>query len=252
VRVVIVDDEPLARRGVRARPAAVPDMEIVAECATGEEAVTTIQALAPDLVFLDIQMPDLNGFDVLRRLPAQQMPLVVFLTAYDRYALEAFEAQALDYLLKPIEDTRFMRALERARLLRSSHRLAEIENRIRGLLESLQERGSRPRYRTHMTVKTGRRVTIVDVMEIDWIGGAGDYVTLHAGGKDHLVRQTIGSLERELDPEHFLRIHRSTIVQTSRIAELVTLENGEFLVRLRNGKELGTSRSYSRRLEEWL
>ena len=252
MRVVIVDDEPLARRGVRARLAAAPDMRVVAECATGVEAVTAIQALAPDLVFLDIQMPDLNGFDVLRRLPARKMPLVVFLTAYEQYALEAFEAQALDYLLKPIDDARFMRALERARLLNASQSLPEIERRIRALLETLQETGSRPRYRTHMTVKTGRRVTIVDVMEIDWIGAAGDYVTLHVGEKDYLARKTIGSLERELDPERFLRIHRSTIVQAARIAELETLENGEFLVRLRNGTELKTSRSYSQRLEEWL
>ncbi len=252
MRVVIVDDEPLARRGVRARLAAAPDMRVVAECATGGEAVTTIQALGPDLVFLDIQMPDLNGFDVLRRLPPRKMPFVVFLTAYDQYALEAFEAQALDYLLKPIDDARFARALERARLLNASQSLPEIESRIRALLETLQETGSRPRYRTHMTVKTGRRMTIVDVMEIDWVGAAGDYVTLHVGEKDYLARQTISSLERELDPERFLRIHRSTIVQTSRIAELVTLENGEFLIRLRSGAELRTSRSYSQRLEEWL
>ncbi len=252
MRVVIVDDEPLARRGVRARLAAVPDMRVVAECANGAEAVTAIQALAPDLVFLDIQMPDLNGFDVLWRLPSRKTPLVVFLTAYDQYALEAFEAQALDYLLKPIDDERFMKALERARLLIASQSLSEIERRIRALLETLQETESRPRYRARMTVKTGRRVTIVDVTEIDWVGAAGDYVTLHVGEKDYLVRQTISSLERELDPERFLRIHRSTIVQTSRIAELMTLENGEFLVRLRSGTELRTSRSYSRRLEEWL
>src|SRR5262245_9872644 len=252
MRVVIVDDEPLARRGVRARPAAAPDMRVVAECATGGEALSTIRTLAPDLIFLDIQMPDLNGFDVLRRLPARKMPLVVFLTAYDQYALEAFEAQALDYLLKPIDDARFMRALERARILNASHRLPEIESRIRALLENLQETGSRPRYRTHMTVKTGRRVTIVNVMEIDWVSAAGDYVTLHVGERNYLVRKTISSLERDLDPERFLRIHRSTIVQTSRIAELVTLETGEFLVRLRNGAELKTSRGYSKRLEEWL
>jgi two-component system, LytTR family, response regulator len=166
--------------------------------------------------------------------------------------LEAFEAQALDYLLKPIDDARFMRAIERARLLSASHRLPEIERRIRALLETLQETESRPRYRTHMTVKTGRRVTIVNVMDIDWVGASGDYVTLHVGENDYLVRHTISSLERELDPERFLRIHRSTIVQTSRIAELQTLDNREFLVRLRNGKELRASRSYSQRLEEWL
>ncbi len=162
--------------------------------------------------------------------------------------METFEAQALDYLLKPIDDARFMRALERARLLNASQGLPEIERRIRTLLETLQETGSRHRYRTHITVKTRRRVTIVDVTKIDWVGAAGDYVMLRVGKKDYLVRQTISSLERELDPERFLRIHRSTIVQASRIAELAPLKNGEFLVRLRSGTELAFARPASRRL----
>lgn len=252
MRVLIVDDEPLARRGVRARLANRPDIEVVGECGSGNEALMMIQALAPDLVFLDIQMPDLNGFEVLRRLPAPKLPLVIFLTAYDQYALDAFEFHALDYLLKPIDDARFLRALERARLLSASRDLSEIKHRIGALLASLAETQSGQRYRTHLTVKNGRRATVVRVSEIDWISADGDYVTLHLKDKNYLVRQTISSLESELDPEHFLRIHRSTIVQTSRIAELVTLEGGDFLVRLRNGTELKTSRSYNRRLTGWL
>lgn len=252
MRVVIVDDEPLARRGVRIRLNATRNIDIVAECASGGEAVKSIQSLAPDLVFLDIQMPDLNGFDVLRRLPSQRLPLVVFLTAYDEYALAAFEAHALDYLLKPIDNARFERALKRARMLIASHDLAEVNQRVSALLDSLKQEKARPQYRTHITVKTGRRLTVVPISEIDWFGADGDYVTLHVSNKEYLVRQTISSLERELDPEHFLRIHRSTIVPTAQIAELTTLESEGFLVRLRNGSELKTSRSFRSRLGKWL
>lgn len=250
MRVVIVDDEPLARRGVRVRLRGAPDVDVIAECGTGGDAVNAMQSLGPDLVFLDIQMPDLNGFEVLRRLREQKLPLVIFLTAHDEYALAAFEAHALDYLLKPIDDARFAQALDRARILNASHTLAETNERISAMLNSIEQ--SQARYRTHITVKTGRRVKVVPVLEIDWIGADGDYVTLHVNDKDYLVRQTITSLERELDPEQFLRIHRSTIVQTSRIAELTTLEGEGYLVRLRNGSERRTSRPYRSRLKEWL
>jgi two-component system LytT family response regulator len=252
VRVVIVDDEPLGQRGVRARLAAAPDMEVVAECATGGDAVSAIRRFSPDLVFLDIQMPDMTGFEVLRRLPDRRMPLVIFVTAHDEHALKAFDAQAVDYLLKPIDDGRFASTLERARLLSGTRRLLDFERRVRSLLEELPESPSRDGYRRRIIARARHRVSIVPVSEIDWIGATGDYVTLHVGAREHLVRQTIGSLERQLDPEMFLRIHRSTIVQTCRICELVTRQNGELLVRLRDGTELRTSRSYSLRLEEWL
>lgn len=252
MRVVIVDDEPLARRGVRIRLKANCDMDVVAECGSGVEAAKSIRNLAPDLVFLDIQMPDLNGFDVLRRLPPQELPLVVFVTAYDEFALAAFEAHALDYLLKPIDDVRFEHALKRARMLNASHALGEMSQRVGALLDSLKQAHARPQYRTHITVKTGRRLRVVSVSEIDWFGADGDYVNLHVNNKEYLVRQTISSLERELDPEHFLRIHRSTIVSTAQIAELTSLDSEGFLVRLRNGRELKTSRSFRSRLGEWL
>ncbi len=252
MRVVIVDDEPLARRGVRLRLKAQSDIDIVAECATGVEATKSIGDLAPDLVFLDIQMPDLNGFEVLRRLPPPKLPLVVFLTAYDEFALAAFEAHALDYLLKPIDDARFARALKRARLLHGSRDLEEISQRVGALLDSLEKEKTRPQYRTHITVRTGRQFKVVSVSEIDWFGADGDYVTLHVNKKEYLVRQTISSLERELDPEQFLRIHRSTIVSTAQISELTSLDSEGFLVRLHNGSELKTSRSFRSRLGEWL
>lgn len=187
---------------------------------------------------------------MLRRLPADNLPLVIFLTAHDQHALAAFEAQAVDYLLKPIDDERLARALGRARLLIASRELSEIKDRIRSFLRTTGDPS--PRHRTHITVKTGRRATIISVSDIDWISADGDYVTLHVKDKSFLARQTIGSLESELDSEQFLRVHRSTIVNKSEIAELTTMENGGFLIRLRNGTELRTSRSCSQRLTEWL
>ncbi len=252
MRVVIVDDEPLGQRGVRARLAGARDVEVVAECATGREAVTAIETLSPDVVFLDIQMPDMNGFDVLRRLPNRVLPFVVFVTAHEQYALQAFEAQAVDYLLKPIDDDRFAATLARARLLSTSQHLMDFDRRISAVLDHVQRSELRSKYRLRMVVKARNRTTIVPVTDIDWIAATRDYVTLHVGSKEHLVRQTIGSLEQELDPELFLRIHRSTIVQASRISELATLSNGEYLVRLRDGTQLRTSRSYGERLERWL
>jgi two-component system LytT family response regulator len=251
VRVVIVDGESLGQRDLRARLAAIPDMDVVAVCATGGDAATVIHELSPDLVFLEVQLPDIDGFDVLRRLTAGQMPLVIFVTAHHEYARQAFEVQAVDYLLKPIDDVRFAGALERARLLSRSSRLFEFEHRVRALLAQLQS-GSHRRYRMRMLAKTRRHVSIVPVSEIDWIGAAGDYIALHVGTKAHLVRQTISSIERELDPDTFIRVHRSTIVQTARISELIPVRNGECLVRLKDGTELKTSRSYGQKLEESL
>jgi len=247
-----VDDEPLARRGIRLRLDATHDTDVVAECANGGEAIKSIQNLAPDLVFLDIQMPDLNGFEVLRRLPADNLPLIVFVTAYDEYALAAFEAHALDYILKPIDNARFEQALERARMLKTSHDLTETNRRLSALLHYLKQDKARPQYRTHITIKTGRRLRVVQIGEIDWISADGDYVTLHVNNKEYLVRQTISSLEHELDPEHFLRIHRSTIVPKAQIAELTTLEPEGFLIRLRNGSEVKASGGYRLRLGKWL
>jgi two-component system, LytTR family, response regulator len=251
VRVVIVDDEPLARSGVRVRLSRFPDVEIAGECGDGRAAVTAIREFSPDLVFLDIQMPDVNGFDVLRSLATDRLPLIIFLTAYDQYALNAFDVHALDYLLKPIDDERFRRSVERARGYLSNQTAANMEGRIRKLLGLAGEKGGGI-YEEHFAAQTGQRIVIVPVKDLDWIEANGDYVTLHAGGKSHLLRQTMGWMENKLDPKLFLRIHRSAIVHASKIRELISLGNREFMVRLSDGTEIRASRNYSERIERWL
>jgi two-component system LytT family response regulator len=252
VRVVIVDDEPLARSGVEARLAQHSDVQIVASCSTGREAASAINDLGPDLVFLDVQMPDLNGFDVLRKIPPSQMPSVVFLTAYDHYALEAFDVHAVDYLLKPIDEPRFARALERARAQIKTASGQHVERRLRDMLEQLQTKETRVAYESRFAVRTGRRVVIISVEDIDWVEATGDYVALHVGTKSHLLRQTMGRLELQLDPERFIRVHRSAIVHASRICELESLANREYLLRLTNGTKIRTSRRFSDKVDRWL
>jgi two-component system LytT family response regulator len=177
--------------------------------------------------------------------------LIIFLTAYDRYAVNAFEVHALDYLLKPIDDERFRRSVEHARDRMSTHTAANLEYRIRKLLESAGEKDSSA-YEDHFAAQTGQRIVIVPVKDVDWIEANGDYVTLHAGGKSHLLRQTMGSIEGKLDPKRFLRIHRSAIVHAMKIREVVSLGNREFMIRLGNGTEIKASRRYSERIERWL
>jgi two-component system LytT family response regulator len=251
MRILIVDDEPPARRGVRARLTNQPDIEIVGECASGKDAVTAIQSLSPDLVFLDIQMPDLSGFDVLRQLSGARLPLVIFLTAYNQHALRAFEVHALDYLVKPIDDVRFYESIEHARTHVGRRLAGEVETRLRKLLDEYQNDGA-SRYETRFAVRTRQRISIVEVNDIDWIQASRDYVTLHSGKKSYLLRQSMNGIESQLDPSRFLRIHRSAIIQASRIRELVTLENREYLIRLSTGVELKSSRTYSDVIERWL
>ena len=246
--VVIVDDEPLARRGVRARLSAFPDLEIVAECPDGTSAVETIRRLSPELVFLDVQMPGMTGFEVLQALSDAPLPAIIFLTAYDSYALKAFEVHALDYLLKPIDDERFKAAVDRALRQLSLEQADTLESRLRSLLEQ-QVPGS---FADRFAVKTGRRVVFVHADEIDWIEAAGDYASLHVGRRTHLVRETLQNLEKRLDPTRFVRIHRSTIVATSRVHEMESLPNHEFRVRLADGTELRASRTYSSAFENLL
>jgi two-component system LytT family response regulator len=252
MRVVIVDDEPLARAGVEARLAQHADMQVVAQCGSGKAAVAAICDLAPDLLFLDVQMPDLNGFDVLRKVSGNKVPLVIFLTAYDQYAMTAFEVHALDYLLKPIDDVRFADALERARVQLKTLSVPDIERRLRELLEQVERKEPRPHYESRFAVRTGRRITIVPVEQIDWIAATGDYVSLHVGNRSHLLRQTITRIEQQLDPECFIRVHRSAIVRASRICEMESLPNREYFLRLTNGAKIKTSRRFSDRIERWL
>lgn len=252
MRVVVVDDEPLARSGVEARLAQHNDVQVVASCGTGKEAVSAICDLNPDVVFLDVQMPDLSGFEVLRKIPEPQLPFIIFLTAHGHYALEAFDVDAVDYLLKPIDESRFKRALERVRAHMKTSSVRHIEDRLREMLKQFEPERPRDAYESRLAIRTGRRVAIVPVEEIDWIEATGDYVTLHVGAKSHLLRQTMTRLELQLDPDRFIRVHRSAIVQASRICELESLANREYLLRLTNGTKLRTSRRFSDRIERWL
>jgi two-component system, LytTR family, response regulator len=247
VRVLIVDDEPLARRGIVLRLRKFKDVDIVAECRDGPSAVEKILALTPDVVFLDVQMPGMNGFDVLRALPRESLPCVIFLTAYEQYALRAFEIHALDYLLKPIDDARFASALVRARKLLGSALKTTIAERIVQMLARPAEK-----YIARFTVQTGARIQIVLAENVEWIGAAGDYVELHSGNRTHLLRETMAALEQRLDPAKFVRIHRSRIVRADCIQELLCIENREFTVKLADGSEHRSSRTYADRLEHWL
>jgi two-component system LytT family response regulator len=267
LRVLIVDDEPLARRGIRARLKAFSDVTVLEECPDGDSALNAIGKLSPDLVFLDVQMPGMSGFDMLARLPAESLPSIIFLTAYDQYALRAFEVHALDYLLKPIDDERFASAVERARRQIRLRNASVLEDRLRGLLEEIRSSGTaaelgpkgateseikQEEYADRFAVRTGTRITFVLADEIDWIEAAGDYASLHVGNRTHLLRETLNNLEARLDPARFVRVHRSTIIQAARIRELDALPNREFRIRLVDGKELKASRSYRDRLNRWL
>jgi len=246
LRTLIVDDEPVARRRMRRLLRADRDVEIVGESGDGAEAVEAIRASVPDLVLLDVQMPELDGFGVVRALTPEQMPEIIFVTAHDRYAVRAFEVHALDYLLKPVDPERLAAALARARTRLVERRKATLDPRLLALLEDL---ASGRRYLTRLPVKSEGRVLVVDLDDVDWIGAADNYVTLHVGREQHLVRETMGRLERELDPDRFVRIHRSAIVQIDRIAELRPDFHGEFAVRLRDGTTLTLSRTYRAKVE---
>jgi len=247
LRALIVDDEPLARRGVAVRLQKCRDVEIVGECADGTSAVESILSLSPDVVFLDAQMPGMDGFEVLRALPKQDLPAVIFLTAYEQHAVRAFDVHALDYLLKPVDDERFAASVERARKLVDSASKTAMAERILRMLGRDPEK-----YVSRFTVRTGSRIQIVLAEDVEWIGAAGDYAELHTRGRSHLLRETMSSLEHKLDPAKFLRIHRSRIVRADRILELRSIENREFTVKLSDGSEHRSSRTYAEQLENWL
>jgi two-component system LytT family response regulator len=256
IRTLIVDDEPLARRNLRLLLEKDPQIEILEECRNGREAVESIEQHAPDLVFLDIQMPEMDGFDVLEHVGAEGMSAVVFVTAFDQYALKAFEVHALDYLLKPYDDTRFSQALKRAKSQIESREINKVSKRLLALLEereNLREVGSRkPTYLKRLMVKLTNRVVLLKVEEIDWIEADGNYAKLHIGPKSHLLREKMHDLEKQLDPDKFVRIHRSIIVNLNRIKELQPHFNGDYIVVLDNGRQLRLSRSRREQLESKL
>lgn len=239
LQAIIVDDEAPARDRVRDLLAGEPDIAIAAECAGGQEAIAAICAHQPDLLFLDIQMPRVNGFDVLRSLPQDQIPAIIFTTAYDQHALRAFEVHALDYLLKPFKQSRFKAALQRARLQFQKRQPGAADARILALLDRLRPTRT---YTTRFVIKTATRVVIIKAGDIDWIESAANYALLHVGDKTHLLRETMRSLEEQLSPDLFVRISRSAIVSIERIKELQPMMKGEYIVTLQNGKQLTMTR----------
>ena len=251
LKVLIVDDEPLAREKIREMLRGDGEVEIAAECAGGQKAVASIQKFSPDLLFLDIQMPGMDGFDVLKAVPTQNMPYVIFVTAYDQYAVRAFEVYALDYLLKPFDRERFQKALERAKSMIRRDRSSSLSHGVLSLIEELKG-GAKQQHLERLVIKNSGRVQLLKTQEIDWIEAEGNYVRVHAGKEAHLLRETISALETQLNPKKFMRVHRSTIVNLDRIKELQPWFHGEYRIILRDGTQLMLSRSYRDRLNEVL
>lgn len=248
IRTLIVDDEPLARDRVKRFLRDEDGIEIIGECGNGSDAVTAIKEKKPDLVFLDIQMPEKNGFDVISSLNPKSLPTIIFVTAYDQYALQAFDVHALDYLLKPFTRERIHRAVARAREQIDGRRFGNLDERLTSLIADLK--GNEKKYLERLVVKTTGRVFFLKVDEIDWIEAAGNYVKLHVGRDTHMIRETMNGIETKLDPEKFLRIHRSTVVHIDRIKELHPMFSGDYAVILRDGTELALSRNYRERFLE--
>ena len=263
LKTIIVDDEALARRGLKLRLSGRDDVEVIAEARNGHEALDLIREYEPDLVFLDIQMPGMDGFDVLRELSAEDMPAIVFVTAFNDYAIKAFEANALDYLLKPIEDSRLSEALDRVtenldqrQALKHKESLLKLVGDITGepvgSMEELSARdveGMKKKEIPKLEIKDGGRTTWIPQNEIEWIDAAGDYMCVHAGGETHIMRMTMKMLEASLDPDYLHRIHRSTIVNIHQVKEMRAHINGEYFLTLNGGHTVKLSRTYKDKLE---
>ena len=249
IRALIVDDEPLARRRIKSLLAHDQSVEVIGECSDGYKAVTSISELNPDLVFLDVQMPAMDGFEVIKTISAEQMPTVIFVTAYDQYALKAFEVNALDYLLKPFDRRRFQKTLERAKAMIRGLKNGNVNNQLLSLLDDLRREQKIP---DRFIIKSGGRVVFLRVEEIDWMSTVGNYVRLQVGRDSHLMRETMTGMESKLDPVSFMRIHRSTIVNLDRVKEVQPWAKGEYVVIMRDGTRLIMSRRYRERLNERL
>lgn len=245
----MVDDEPLARERLTGLLFNEPDIDIVGQCRDGEEAVTSIVDLSPDLVFLDVQMPQMGGFEVIEAVGNERMPLVIFVTAYDQHALKAFQVRALDYILKPFDRERFSEALQRARKQIERDETGDLGRRLLALVKDLRK--DQPRAE-RLVVKSGGRLFFLRADEIDYIEAAGNYVRLHVGNTSHLLRETMNAIEGRLDPEKFFRIHRCRIVNMERIQELQPWLNGEYSILLRTGARLTLSRGYREKLQDRL
>lgn len=249
IRTLVVDDEPMGRERVLSLLQQEEDVEVIGECSDGTQAITAIQQHSPDLVFLDVQMPGSTGFGVIDAVGPERMPTVIFVTAYDEYALKAFEYHALDYLLKPFNRDRFQETLKHARASLERRRAGDLGRRLLALVNDIKP--ETPRLE-RLVVKSGGRVFFLRTDEIDWIEAAGNYVRLHLGEESHLFRETMNRMEQRLDAKRFVRIHRSRIVNTERIKELQPWFNGEYVVILRNGTRLTLSRGYRDRLQDQL
>ena len=247
IRTLVVDDEPIARERVLSLLQNEPDVEVIGECGDGQQAIASIQQHAPDLVFLDVQMPGCDGFGVIDAVGVDKMPAVIFITAYDEYALRAFEVRALDYLLKPFGRDRFRETLKHARASLERRRAGDLGRRLLALVNDIKPEPARLE---RLVVKSGGRVFFLRTDEIDWIEAAGNYVRLHLGQEAHLFRETMNRMEARLDTRRFARIHRSRIVNTERIKELQPWFNGEHVIILRDGTRLTLSRGYKDRLQE--
>jgi two-component system LytT family response regulator len=247
IRTLIVDDEQLARERLLSLLEGDPDIEIIGECNSGKEAIAAIRTESPDLVFLDVQMPEGDGFEVLESIDFHTMPIVVFVTAYDQYAIRAFDVHALDYLLKPFDQNRFEQALVRAKsevVLRNN---TNVNQKLLSMLEHIE---SHKKSLDRILVKSAGKVFFLKFDEIDWVESAGNYVKLHVGSESHLLRETMSEMERKLGDEKFVRIHRTVIVNLDRIKELQPWFNGEYIVILNNGIKLTASRGYKKKLSE--
>lgn len=238
IKALIIDDEPLARERIRTLLAEEKDIHVAGECGDGPSAVTTILKERPDVVFLDIQMPGMDGFGVLRELPRDALPLIIFVTAYDQHALKAFEVHALDYLLKPFKQARFKETVARAR-----ERLKSRDHGLpQSLLDALQSIQKPREFISRLSIRDGERVLFLKTDAVDYIESAGNYVVVHAGKENHVLRETLTNLETNLDPKKFLRISRSMLVNLDRVKELQPLFKGEHVVVLQNGKQLTMTR----------
>ncbi|HUJ21699.1 MAG TPA: LytTR family DNA-binding domain-containing protein [Bryobacteraceae bacterium] len=247
IKTLIVDDETLARRRIRRLLATEGDVEVIGECGDSQQAIDFIQERNPDLVFLDVQMPGMDGFSVVESLPPQTKPAVIFVTAFDQYALRAFDVHALDYLMKPFDRARFRKALDRARNQMRQRSPVVLDEQITKLLDSLQ-----PKPPERLVIKSAGRIMFLRKDEIDWIEAADNYVRLHVGTDSHLLRETLGALESRLDSSKFLRIHRSTVVNIDRMKELQPWFHGDYVVILQDGTRLNLSRTYRDRVIELL
>jgi two-component system, LytTR family, response regulator len=247
IRALVVDDEPIARRGVKRLLAAETDVEIVGEAGDGASAVEAIAELSPDLVFLDVQMPEVDGFDVVEAIGAARMPATIFVTAFDRHAVRAFDVHAIDYILKPIDPERLRVAVGRARA-RLHPRGDDLTDRLAAALAELGRAAPR-RFARRLAIKEDGRVRLVAVKDVERLEAAGNYVEVHVGGKTHLLRETLRAVEERLDPERFVRVSRSSIVNADRVRELRPMFNGDYVVALEGGTEVAGSRRYRVKLD---